>query len=276
MIINRLNKASVDLIRAYLPQDVTDSIYEYDVSIFAGMEDDTVISVMVVRENNGVAQIGYISVADEYRQQGICMRMICEYMWNCADKDIAKLTCTLGEEEYDKYVERIMIKLGFMPESTYNSIVTTSVKDFIKSELPKVSTKGHMVMSFNELGKEGIKQAAKTLKANTAFRYTEGDLIKCNGELSFIITVNGMIKDIVMVSNIEDYLELMCMYSAKDDLAGTVILLNTLQNKVKDMPEYADSKVVIPIVNEGSKKLVTHILPECKMEKCYKMVFDFV
>lgn len=275
MVVKRLNKTSINVIRDYLPQNVTNSIYDNDVIIFAAMEEDTVIAVMVVRENTSVAHIGYISVADEYRQQGICTRMICDYMWGCADRGMAKLTCTLGNEEHDKYVERVFIELGFMPEFTWDSIITTSVKDFSKCELPKVHYKDHMIMDFNALGKEGIRQAAKVIKSKTSFRYTEVDLMNCNYELSFVIIVEGVIKDIVLVSEMDDLLELTCMYSAKDDVQGTVVLLNELKNRVEDNPKYIDKKVLIPLVNEASQKLATHILKECEFDNYYKMSYEF-
>lgn len=275
MVIKILNKNSMDVIKDYLPQNITDSIYDGDVKIFAAMNDDIVNAVMVVRENKDFAQIAHISVADEYRQQGICTELICDYMWRCAEKDIVRLKCTLGDDENDKYIERILIKLGFMMEFTWNTIITASVSDFCKSDLPNVSTKGHMIMDFKELGKVGIVQAAKFIKANTSFRYSERDLMKCNKELSFVIIVNGFIKDVVLVNEYDDSLELACMYSAKDDVSGVVILLNELRKRVQNNSKYAERKVMIPIVNEASYKLVKHIISEISSESVYRMCFEF-
>ena len=275
MVIERVNKKSIDIIKNYLPQDITESVYDREITIFVAMEDEVVIAVMVVRENAKVAQIGYISVADDYRQQGICTNMICDYMWGCAERGIAKLTCTLGNDESDKYVERVLIELGFVTDFTWNSIITTTVGEFCRCELPKVSLKEHVIMDFNELGKEGIGQVARVIKANTAFRFTEDDLMKCNYELSIVIIVNSVIKDVVLVREDDDTLELICMYSAKDDMSGTVILLNELKRRVEDSAKYIDKKVLIPSVNEASQKLVTHILPNCTFEFLNKMIYEF-
>ena len=275
MIIERLDKNYINIIKDYLPANVTDSIYDADAVVYVTMEGDMVIAAMLIRESKSVAQIGYISVSDEYRNQGICTYMLSEYMRRCINSRIVRISCIIGDKAEEEYVHRVLDKLGFKAEPSFHSILTTSVREFINSKIPKVPLRGHVLMDFNELGNVGIRQVARVIRSNTSFRFTEKDLLSCNYELSFAIAINGEIKDFVIIMDSEDSLEIICMYSSKDDIAGSVILLNALQNKVKNIPDYFDKKVDIPIVNEASYKLVKHILPECESEKCNKMIYDF-
>ena len=274
MDIKILDRDKWNLINDYMPVNLTDSIYD-DADVLVAMEDKEVIGAMLVREQSQIAQIIYISVADDYRQQGVCTRLVSEYMLRCINSSVVRISTILGSEEYDVYVYKTLIRFGFVLTSADKSLIKITVKEFMDAELVQLSNKGRIIMSFKDLGNEGIKQAAKAVRTHTGFDFSDSDFINGNKELSFAIITDGIIKDVILLRDRDDYLEAACMYSSKDDAYGAMRLLKVVQDKFKNMPEYANKEIIIPSINEASKKIVAHLVPDCRIEMCGKMEYNF-
>lgn len=263
MEISRINKDSIKIVKDYFPDDIYNIASNNNVAVLIAGEDENVYAAMMVREDNNTAEIVYVTVADEHRECGICSMLIHYYLWSCAENNISSVKCLVSNEEGERYVKRVLIRLGFLPDKNRNCIITTTVDEFISYNLPEVPAKGHLTLPFEALDKEELKFVAKNIMAESPFTYSADSFGEFSQRLSFAVFMEDRIRAVALVKELEDTLELSCMYVSKEDLQGSVLLLNALQEKVRTITEYSGAKVIIPIINNAAEKLAKHVLPNC-------------